>query len=234
MTTNPELVDSIRANPQLNAMRAKIVRFGALLYDRHLTDAAGGNISARVGEYVCISPRYSGSARQWQLKPEEVLIADMDMNILDGNGEISRESKVHFRLHREFGEHGTGVIHAHARNILVFAAMNRPMPPVLEATQKFGTVPVVPYAPAHGNGLAESVSGGIRGNQSRIRKQAAGVIAPWHGLFVMGKDLDAAFDAVERMDNNAYCILMSQLLRNADMLDAERSALEQAQADYRE
>ena len=30
----------------------------------------------------------------------------------------------------------------------------------------------------------------------RIRKQAAGVIARWHGLFVLGKDLDAAFDAV--------------------------------------
>jgi L-fuculose-phosphate aldolase len=234
MTTNQELQNFIRANAEINAMRTKIARFGALLFDRRLTDAAGGNISARVGEYVCITPRFSGSLRQWQLKPEEVLVADKDMNILDGTGEISRESKVHFRLHREFGEHGTGVIHAHAKNILVFAAMNRPMPPVLEATQKFGTIPVVPYAPAHGNGLAESVAGGIKGNEARIRKHAAAVIAPWHGLFVIGKDIDAALDAVERMDNNAYCILMSQLLRNADMLDAERSALEQAQANYKE
>jgi ribulose-5-phosphate 4-epimerase/fuculose-1-phosphate aldolase len=234
MTTDERLQDSIRANPELNAMRAKIMRLGALLFDRRLTDVAGGNISARVGEYVCITPRFSGSARQWQLRPEEVLVADKDMNILDGMGEISRESKVHFRLHREYGEHGTGVIHAHARNILVFAAMNCPMPPVLEATQKFGTVPVVPYAPAHGNGLAESVAGGIRGNEARIRKQAAGVIAPWHGLFVIGKDLDAAFDAVERMDNNAYCILMAQLLRNGNMLDAERNALAEAQANYKE
>lgn len=234
MTTDSKLQDEIRANPQLNAMRAKIVRFGALLFERRLTDIAGGNISARVGEYVCISPRYSGSARQWQLKPEEVLVVDMNKNILDGVGEISRESNAHFALHKEFGEHGTGVVHAHARNILVFAAMNRPMPPVLEATQKFGTVPVVPYAPAHGSGLATSVVNGIRGNEARIRKQAAGVIAPWHGLFVMGKDLDAAVDAVERMDNNAYCILMSQLLRNADMLDAERNALAEAQANYKE
>ncbi len=234
MTTNQELQDFIRSNAEINAMRTKIARFGALLFDRRLTDAAGGNISARVGEYVCITPRFSGSLRQWQLKPEEVLVADKDMNILDGTGEISRESKVHFRLHREFGEHGTGVIHAHAKNILVFAAMNRPMPPVLEATQKFGTIPVVPYAPAHGNGLAESVAGGIKGNEARIRKHAAAVIAPWHGLFVIGKDIDAALDAVERMDNNAYCILMSQLLRNADMLDAERDALAQAQANYKE
>ncbi len=234
MTTDQALLDSIRANPQLNAMRTKIARFGALLFDRRLTDIAGGNISARVGDYVCISPRYSGSARQWQLTPEDVLVADKDMNLLDGNGEISREAKVHFRLHREFGEHGTGVVHAHARNILVFAAMNMPMPPVLEATQKFGTVPVVSYAPAHGNGLAESVAGGIRGNESRIRKQAAGVIAPWHGLFVIGKDLDAALDAVERMDNNAYCILMGQLLRNNDMMEQQRHALSEAQANYKE
>src|SRR5678815_652571 len=138
MTTDERLQDSIRANVELNAMRSKIVRLGALLFDRRLTDVAGGNISARVGEYVCITPRFSGSARQWQLRPEEILVADKDMNILDGVGEISRESKVHFRLHREYGEHGTGVIHAHARNILVFAAMNCPMPAVLEATQKFG------------------------------------------------------------------------------------------------
>ena len=45
---------------------------------------------------------------------------------------------------------------------------------------------------------------------------------------------DAAFDAVERMDNNAYCILMSQLLRNANMLDDERSALAEAQANFKE
>lgn len=234
MTTDPQLLDSIRANPELNAMRAKVARFGKVLFDRRLTDIAGGNISARVGEYICISPRYSGSARQWQLTPEDVLVADKDMNVLDGAGVISREAKVHFRLHREFGEHGTGVVHAHARNILVFAAMNMAMPPVLEATQKFGTVPVVSYAPAHGNGLAESVAGGIRGNESRIRKQAAGVIAPWHGLFVIGKDLDAALDAVERMDNNAYCILMGKLLQDNDMMESQRNALAQAQADYKE
>lgn len=226
--------EQIQSDAKIAAMRAKIARFGALLFERRLTDVAGGNISARVGEFVCITPRYSGSKRQWQLRPEEVLVADMEMNVLDGEGEISRESRVHFKLHREFSEHGTGVVHAHARNILVFAAMNRPLPPVLEATQKFGTVPVVEYAPAHGDFLANNVAAGIRGNEARIRKQAAGVIAPWHGLFVIGKDLDAAFDAVERMDNNAYCILMGELLRNNDLLEEQRQALAAAMAKYSE
>jgi L-fuculose-phosphate aldolase len=218
----------------IEAMRAKIATIGAYMFDRRLTDAAGGNISARVGNYVCITPRFSGSKRQWQLRPEDVLVADMDMNILEGSGEISRETKVHFRLHREFGEHGTGVIHAHAQNVLVFAAMAQPIPPVLEATQKFGTIPVVGYAPAHSGDLAEHVAGGIRGNESRIRKQAAAVLAPWHGLFCIGKDLDAAFDAVERIDNNCYCILMGQQLRNATMLEAERANLDAAMRQYNE
>ena len=72
MTTDERLLDTIRANPELNAMRAKIVRLGALLFDRRLTDVAGGNISSRVGEYVCITPRFSGSVRQWQFHSTRV------------------------------------------------------------------------------------------------------------------------------------------------------------------
>src|SRR5512141_296393 len=108
------------------------------MFDRHLTDAAGGNISVRVGNRVCITARYSGSHRQWQLEPQDVLVTDLDGNILDGDGQISRESKAHFKLHREYGDWGTAVIHAHARNILIFAALACPMPPVLDATRKFG------------------------------------------------------------------------------------------------
>lgn len=213
-------------------IRAKIARIGAYLFDRRLTDAAGGNISARVGEYVCFSPRYAGSQRQWQLKPDDVLVVDFDGNVLDGNGDLSRETKVHLKLHREFGEHGTGVIHAHARNILVFAAHSKPMPMVLEGTRKFGEIPVSRYAPAHSAELAEYVAAEIRGQEARIRKQAAAVIAPWHGLFCMGKDLDAAFDAVERIDNNAYVILMGQLLTMSDSLAAQREAMEAACANF--
>ncbi len=216
----------------LDNMRAKIARFGLILVERKLTDIAGGNISARVGDQICITARYSGSKHQWRIKPEEVLVTDLEGNVLEGQGEISRESKVHFRLYREFSEHGSSVIHAHARNVLVFAAMNCPMPPVLEANLKFGTVPVVKFAAAHSSDLAENIAGAIRGQEARIRKHAAAAIAPWHGLFVMGKDLDATLDAVERMDTNAYCILMAQALGGVGMLDEQREQLVAAARAY--
>lgn len=217
---------------QIEEARAQIAEIGALLFDRQLTDAAGGNISVRVGDKVCISPRYSGSKRQWQLRPEDVLVADMNRNVLDGEGEVSRESNVHFKLHAEFAEAGTAVIHAHPRNLLVFAALAKSMPPVLEATRKFGEVKVVEYAPAHSPILAENIAGALRGQESRIRKHAAGVLAPWHGLFLMGKDLDAAFDAVERFDVNAYIILMSRAAGLGDNLTEAIAAMETAVARF--
>jgi L-fuculose-phosphate aldolase len=55
--------------------------------------------------------------------------------------------------------------------------------------------------------LAENVVAGLRGKEERIRKQAAAVLLPTHGIIVAGKDLFAAIDAVERIDWNAWCIL---------------------------
>ncbi|MCL4879661.1 MAG: class II aldolase/adducin family protein [Anaerolineae bacterium] len=222
-------------NANVTHMRAKLARLAAMLYHRRLLDTAGGNISARVGDMLCLSPAYSGSLRQWQLEPEDVLVVDLESaSILEGSGKLSRESNVHFRLHREFGSYGTAVIHAHAQNIMVFAAMAKSMPPVLEANLKFGEAKVVEYAPAHTTQLAENIVNAIRGQEERIQKQAAGVIAPWHGLFLMGKDLDAAFDAVERFDMNARCILMAQsFLGTSDMLAAQRTALAEGVARFK-
>ena len=51
------------------AIRARIAEIGKLMFDRNLTDTAGGNISVRVGEHVCITPRFAGSKFQWRLLP---------------------------------------------------------------------------------------------------------------------------------------------------------------------
>ncbi|MFN8380133.1 MAG: class II aldolase/adducin family protein [Anaerolineae bacterium] len=232
MSTPPQDPAAIVNDPAVRAMREKIARFGLALYDRKLTDAAGGNLSAKVGDVVVMSPRFAGSKRQWHLTVDDTLVCDLNGTILAGNGDISRESKVHFKLYRELGELGTGVIHAHPKNLLVFAALNRPMPPVLEATRKFGEVPTVPFAPAHSAELANSVAAAIHAQKDRIKKQAACVIAPYHGIFAMGKDIDAAFDAVERMDVNAYIILMGALLERSDGLSAARAEMERAVQAY--
>jgi L-fuculose-phosphate aldolase len=218
--------DTTPSASELHDTRSRIAVLARMLFERQLTDAAGGNISVRVGNRVCITPRYAGQQKQWQINPEDVLVADLERNVLDGSGALSRETHVHFTLHTEYGKHGTAVVHAHPRNLLVFAVLGEPMPPVLEATRKFGVTPVVQFAPAHSPMLARHIADTMRGRESVIEKHAAAAIAPWHGLFCLGKTLDAAFDAVERMDNNAYLLLMAAQYGGRAAADALAARME--------
>jgi L-fuculose-phosphate aldolase len=196
------------------AIRQKIADLGRLMYSRKLTDSAGGNISVRAGELVCITPRYAGAKFRWELRPEQVLICDLDGKKLEGDGDISREAKVHLNLLREFPDQNA-VVHGHAQNALIFCAAGIPIEPVMEDTLKFGKVGVCKFAPAHSDDLSKFIVEKMKENTEALKKGSAGVLAPWHGLFVLAKDLDMAYDSFERIDGNAHIILMSSILLNA-------------------
>ena len=214
--------------------RALVAHIGRMLFDRHLTDAGGGNISLRIRDLFCMSPTLAGQNQQWQLEAKDVLVVDEQGQILLGEGGLTRESAVHFGLHKHYGDYGSAVIHCHPRNLMVFACANRPLPPVMEATRKFGTTPVIDYAPAHSPKLGERIVATMRGREAMIAKHAAGAIAPWHGLFLIGKNLPAALDAVERLDTNAYVMMMSRQLDASPLLTAESADMERAIANFRD
>lgn len=190
---------------------ALISSLAAELFDRKLLDTAGGNISARTGETVYITPRYSGSKQHWQLRPEDILYGNLNTEELFLNPRLSREAKVHLSIYRRFPD-VNGIIHAHSFHILPFASACKPIIPMLEQTEKFGKIEPVSAAPAHSQELAENVIAGLYGKEPIIQKQAAAVLLPRHGIVVAGKDLLSAADALERIDWNAYCILAGRLL----------------------
>jgi L-fuculose-phosphate aldolase len=190
----------------MESIAEQIAYVARRMFERRLTDMAGGNVSARCDDTIYISPRFSGSRHHWQIDPAGVLSAPLAGDELLAHPMGSRESKVHLAIYRHFPE-VTGIIHAHPFHVLPFCVAERPIEPVLEATQKFGVIPVVKGAPAHSPDLASNVVAGLKGREANIRKQAAAVLAPRHGIFVAGKDLLAAIDALERIDWNAWCIL---------------------------
>jgi L-fuculose-phosphate aldolase len=225
---------STTLSPAVTAGREAVAYIGRMLFARHLTDAAGGNVSLRVGDLICLSATKSGQSQQWQIQANDVLVVDNQGTILEGSGKLSRESKVHLALHREYGEYGTAVIHAHSRNTMVFASMAQPLPPIMEATRKFGVTPVIDYAPAHSANLAKNVTESMRGREGLIAGHAAATLAPWHGVFLMGKDLSAAFDAIERLDTNAYCIIMGRMAFGTAQQEQAVQTMEQVISSYQE
>ena len=42
--------------------------------------------------------------------------------------------------------------------------------------------------------------------EEKMRKQAAVVMIPYHGIIAAGVDFSLTLDAVERIDTNAYCL----------------------------
>ena len=219
---------------EVQAGRELVAHIGRVLFDRHLTDAGGGNISLRVGALFCMSPTLAGQNKQWQLEAEDVLVVNDAGEILSGAGSLTREIAVHFGLHQNYSAYGSAVIHCHPRHFMVFACANKAMPPVMEATRKFGLTPVIDYAPAHSPKLGERIVATMRGREAMIAKHAAGTIAPWHGLFLMGKNLCAALDAVERLDTNAFVMLMAGQIGASPLLTGESADMEAAIANFRD
>lgn len=200
-------VQSLERRAEIEALRARIADYGRVMYERRLTDSAGGNIGVRVGDVLLMSPRYAASRWLWRLRPSQIVLLDLDGNKIEGEGEVSREMKVHRALLREFYPDCAAVVHGHALNLLAFCVAGKPLPPVLESTYEFGTVPMIEYAPSHSDELAERVAGAMRAQIEHVRAGAAAALVPHHGAFSLGRDLETAFDTLERLDVNAYCLL---------------------------
>lgn len=189
--------------------RPKIVEIAQLLYERRLTNSAGGNISAASGDAIYITPRYLGSKHQWKLSEEMILVFDRDFKVLEGDpAKVSRESLMHFACYKHFPQINS-VIHAHPQYLNVFAASARPVTPTNQYTEKFGALEVVPNLPAHSQDLADAVVAAVRKREAGLAKHGLGMILAWHGVAVVGRDLDDAYDTLERLEWSAQTLLLA-------------------------
>jgi L-fuculose-phosphate aldolase len=191
--------------------RVQIARIGKLAYDRKLLDSAGGNITVRQGDRVYMSRSYAGGKHQWELRPEDVLVLDLEGTILAGEGDISRESAVHLACYHAFPEAGC-VFHAHSLNVMPFVSQGVPIPPMSEQTDKYGPIGFCKWAATHTPELGVNVVEGLRPQAHLLSKHPIATMVPRHGIFVVANDLNNAFDTLERIDRNAYICLMARLL----------------------
>jgi ribulose-5-phosphate 4-epimerase/fuculose-1-phosphate aldolase len=197
--------------PPFSDPRSMMVEIAHLLYSRHLTNSAGGNISCRVGDRIYITPRRLGSTHRWRLTEDMVLVFDVDeLHPISGDpATVSRESHMHFACYRHFAE-VNGVIHAHARYLSVFAATGEPLVPTNEYTEKFGVVQVVPPLPSHSAELADAVVAALTPRRDTLKANGLGLILAWHGVVTVGKDLADAYDVLDRLESSAYTLLAAR------------------------
>lgn len=198
----------------LETAKKQLCEVAALAYDRHLLDSAGGNFSHRYEDKILCTPRYSGSKRLWRLRPEEIIVLEQSGAVLEGEGETSREIRMHLAIYQRFPKAG-GVCHAHPRNVLVFANLRKPIPPTSEQTEKYGTIPLSEEVPAHSEALANAVVEALLPQQERLAKHAIACLLPYHGITVAGRDLFDAYDALERLDGSCHILIARASLESS-------------------
>ncbi len=196
---------------QISNPNALIAEIGRRMAGRWYANAAGGNISLRVGDQMHISPRYADYRWGWQLEPEQIVSGPIAGDSLLEHPSFSREGRAHLAIYRAFPE-AQAIIHAHPFHVMPFAAAAKSMEPLIDAATIFGTIEPVPYATPNTQELAENVVVGLQGKEELMIEFAAPILLPKHGVFVAGKDLYACLEAVVKIDMNAWCILAQKWL----------------------
>jgi L-fuculose-phosphate aldolase len=191
----------------------QLAHFGSLIWQRHLSNSAGGNMSVRAdGDSCYITRSKNNRDRQWEVLPESILRARLDGTILEGEGQISREFRVHLGLYQRFPKIGA-VIHAHPRYATAYAALGRDLPPVLESSDKFGAITCLsPVLKSLTEEFAEAVLAEFERERGRAETVGYGVLYPRHGVTTAGPTMVDAFDLLDRIEDNAVAALWVQLL----------------------
>ena len=135
--------------------RRRLAECCHLLYDRHLTVSAGGNMSVRLGEdEILITP---SGVNKGLICGDDLVKMDMDGNVISG-GKPSIEHKFHIGIYKENPE-TNAVIHCHPLYCLALAVKGEDIKSCLtpEGVLLLDQVPTVRYETPGSQELVDAV-----------------------------------------------------------------------------
>lgn len=173
--------------------RTEIVEYGKRLVASKLTKGTGGNLSIynRKKGLMCISP---SGIDYFEIRPEDVVVLDLDGNIVDGDKTPSSEVEMHriFYVNRKDID---AIIHTHTMYATTLACLNWSLPPVHYMVALAGlNVRCAKYATYGTKELAK--------NAYEAMKDRYAVLLANHGLLAGAKDLANVFNITEEIE---YC-----------------------------
>jgi L-fuculose-phosphate aldolase len=188
-----------------------ICEAGRLLYERGLIAGAEGNISARLGDRILVTPAGVGKGR---LEPGDLVDVDLSGKVLHGSGRPSSELGMHLAILSLRHDVGA-VVHAHPPVATGFAVAGKMLGDgaLAELVTLFGTVPVVPYGAPGTPELGERV-------KPYAREHDALLLAN-HGAVTVAPTVEDARLRMESLEQGARILLVARLLGGARPLSPE-------------
>jgi L-fuculose-phosphate aldolase len=188
-----------------DTLREAILECGRITYERRLLTSNDGNISVRLGDnQVLITP--SGLCKG-RMHADDLLLLDWDGNVVDGKPGLksSSETPMHLEVYKQRPD-VRAVLHAHPVFATTLTVSDSPFPVNVlpEILLTLGDVPTTRYATPSSHDDADAIRELIQKHDALLLRQ--------HGSLTVGKDLNAALTALERIEHVAEVFWRAQML----------------------
>lgn len=180
------MLESLRR--QLYTLHLELVKYNLVVWTM-------GNVSARDPETGLVAIKPSG-IRYEDLRPEDMVIVDMDANIVEGKLNFSSDTLTHLFIYKQRPD-VNGVCHTHSTFATAFAAVGRPIPCFLTgmADEFGGEIPLGGFELIGSEAIGREVC--------RVIGNSKAVIMQNHGVFTIGKSAEAAVKAAVMAEDAA-------------------------------
>ncbi|MBR3360334.1 MAG: L-ribulose-5-phosphate 4-epimerase [Lachnospiraceae bacterium] len=175
----------------MEELKKEVCEANLLLPEYGLVTFTWGNVSQidREKNLVVIKP--SGVSYE-EMKPEDMVVVDLDGNVVEGNLRPSSDTMTHLELYKAFPEIG-GIVHTHSRWATSFAQAGIPLKAfgTTHADTFFGDVPITRMlTPEEINGAYEKETGTVIVEclEGKDPMAVPAVLVQSHGPFTWGKD----------------------------------------------
>lgn len=183
-------------------LREQICLLAKSMFDRGLTGGSTGNISARTADGgLLVSPTGTSFGR---LDPGRLSRFDATGNLIDGD-KPTKEMPLHSAFYDTRSTAGA-VVHLHSCHSVAWSMMpdvdeDNFLPPLTPyAIMKLGKVKLLPFFLPGDPAMGEAVRG-LAGKRSAV-------MLANHGPVVAGKDVEAACNAIEELEDTARLAMM--------------------------
>lgn len=179
----------------LDSLRRRVYELHLELPKYRLVVWTMGNLSARDPETGLVVIKPSG-VRYEDLRPEDMVIVDLDANVVEGHLAYSSDTLTHLYIYRHRPDVNS-VCHTHSTFATAFAAVGRPIPCFLTgmADEFGGEIPLGGFELIGSEAIGREVL--------RVIGQGKAVIMQNHGVFTIGETPEAAVKAAVMAEDAA-------------------------------
>ncbi len=198
----------------LGPERRLVVHYAQRLRPDGLVVLTAGNVSARAGDLVAITP---GSFDYDRLTPERICVVHLDGTAAEAGLAPSSELPMHLAVYRAAPE-ARAVVHTHAAYASALSTVVDELPALhYLIAQLGGPVRVAPYATFGSEELAENVASALEGRTAALLGN--------HGTIAYGETLDEAYSRTMLLEWLSALYLRSSLLGEPRLLAGEEIEL---------